>query len=170
MALNLSTEALAPDSRRQQVITGVWACRESERSVDYSEDAVRHRMRSGTFRACQELTSQGYFWRIEVLDKSTPEELQHESVSVSGIASRGSRIQEVKDTEYKELMAALKEELDDRYGQIHEMHVLFQQMQALPLRWQNGEQEPWWSGAGIRELFSPPFRLGMWNRFQQSFR
>ena len=117
------------------------------------------------FRACQELTSQGYTWRIEVLEKSAPEESQHESVPISGIPSRGSRIQEVKDSEHTELMAVLKEELDDRYGQIQEMHVFFQQMQALPLGWQHGDQETWWSGARTRELFSPPFRLGMWNRF-----
>ena len=169
MALKLPNQAQAyGGSRRQGTIVGTWALQESGPHLSTSLDRRRHRLHKGEFRARQKLTHQRSSWLVELLDgdprrqsqsEADKEGLTAELSNLRGLISRysssqpdsgpmapssGFQVQTVMGPEHGELMSALKKGLEARYGQVEELHVLFQRLEALPPPWQRQEDEPWW--------------------------
>lgn len=148
---------MAPDTGRPRVIIGVWVFHGPELYRGVYQDKVGRHMRDGTFLASREPTSLGYSWRMKLLEKSPLEELSDDLVegllyrygpaqseTFSGVSSAGPHTHEVITYEHRDLMTALKEELEARFGQVAEMNVLFQEMRTLPFGWQRQFRVPWW--------------------------
>ena len=155
-APKISTYGLLVTNPLQVAIVGSWISRQAEPLLDLSDDAARHRVRKGTFRAIQEPTPYGYTWQVELLEKSALKELRYlqemlyrssytQPDAVSGTFPPGFRSDETQSGEHGDLMAVLKDELEVKYGQVEEMHVLFHQVNDLPLpRRYWGRIQPWW--------------------------
>ena len=135
--------------------TGAWVCRTSATLSSESRSGGGDGVHSGTFQARPEPVLGGYTytWRAEIVEDNAVQEVQHlermlpgaGSTKVGPISPRRlarSGIQAAKTQGHKHLVAAVKRELEERYGKVQEMHVLFREAQSLP--WQGPQRAPWY--------------------------
>lgn len=135
--------------------TGAWLCRTSAPLSSESQSGSGDAVHAGTFRARPEPVLGGYTytWQAEIVDDDTGQEVQYlegmlpgaRSTRVGPISARRlakSGMQVAKTRRQEHLVAALKRVLEDRYGRIQEMHVLFREMQSQP--WRGPQRAPWY--------------------------
>ena len=155
-AVGSQTRGMPWDIGGQWPTTGAWLCRTSAPLSSESRSGGGDEVHSGTFQARLEPVLGGYTysWRAEiVVDDDTGQEVQYLEGMLSGARSTKvgplsrrrlarSGIQVAKTQRQEHLTATLKRELEDRYGRVQEMHVLFREVQSMP--WQDPQRAPWY--------------------------
>ena len=140
MALNLSIKGLPPRNATQPVvIVGLWAFRQAEpfgyACLHAGETPQRYK---GEFQAVRGPAFEGNRWQVELLEAGAVADLGYMEESlyggscdgmgpISGLPIASPTFEEVKEPRHRELMGALRDALEARYGQVQEMYVLFRE-------------------------------------------
>ena len=145
------------DPSSTRAVIGVWVFHGPDLYKGVYQDTGGRHTHDGTFLASQELMPFGCSWRMKILEKSPLDELLNDledglyyryglvqSESHSGALTMKPQTHGVTTFEHRELMAALKEQLEARFGQIAEMNVLFQETRSMPLAWHRQFQGSLW--------------------------
>ena len=135
--------------------TGVWLCRTSAPPSSELRSADGDDVHAGTFQARAEPVLGGFThtWHTEIAEDDTGQQVRRLKRMLPGSGSNKagaisprrlarSGIQMAETRRQGHLIAALKKDLEDRYGRIQEMHVIFREMQSEP--WQDPRGVPWY--------------------------
>lgn len=170
MVLNLSSRARLNEADQWlRSIAGTWMFRPVPHEGT-SADEVEEAVRKGTFQVRSEPTDGVWSWQVKLTEDTgghgsrkqpsldSPGSAQPVGDSGTGLASSESRAAETP--RHKQMMAALKRELEARYGRTEKMRVRFYEVRAQTVPWRLPQSTGWWSR--VWGLFSGSYgkRLG----------
>ena len=155
MALNLPSRAgLDEADQWLRSIAGTWMFRPVPHEGT-STDEVGETVLEGTFQLRPEPTDGVWSWRVKLTEDtgghgsgkqpSVDSPGSAQSVGDSGTGLATSKLRAAETPRHRQMMAALKRELEARYGRAEKMPVRFHELRAQTVSSRLPQSTPWWS-------------------------
>ena len=155
MALNLSLRVrLGENDRWLRSIAGTWSFRPVAHEGTFTNGA-EETLREGSFQVRSEPTDGVWSWRVKLaedpggqgwcMQSSLDSPASTQPGRDSGARAATSKLRAVDTPRHRQMMAALRRELESRYGRAEKIHVRFREIRSQSVPWRLPRSGPWWS-------------------------